>query len=177
MRWWLALCLTGLLVPARALAAEFWIDPVHGRTDADGSASSPWRSLQEVLDRGLVESRGWDSLPYKEGALLVVKNPGAPIKAGDTIYLRSGYYGDLEIVGHYNASDIHVVAQRDHTPRFRSVLVRAGSHWVFRGFHVSPEFAPSYERTLLFKIESHGWHGPVSNIIVEDCYLHSVEDS
>ncbi len=177
MRWWLALCLTGLLVPARALAAEFWVDPVHGKTDADGSASSPWRSLQEVLDRGLVESRGWESLPYKEGAKLVAKNAGAPIEAGDTIYLRSGYYGDLEIVGYYNASDIHVVAEHGHTPRFRSVLVRAGSHWVFRGLHVSPEFAPSYEETLLFRIESHGFHGPVSNIVVEDCHLQSVQDS
>ncbi len=177
MRWWLALCLTGLLVPARALAAEFWVDPVHGKTDADGSASSPWRSLQEVLDRGLVESRGWESLPYKEGAKLVAKNAGAPIEAGDTIYLRSGYYGDLAIVGYYNASDIHVVAEHGHTPRFRSVLVRAGSHWVFGGLHISPESAPKYERTLLFGIESHVREGPISDIIVQDCYLQSVEDS
>lgn len=165
------------LVPRMAHAGEFWVDPVHGNPGNDGSSSAPWQSLQEVLDAGLIESRKWESLPYKEGARLVPMNPGAPVKAGDTIYLRSGYYGDLRIGGFYNAKDITVVAQDGHEPRFRSVRARASSHWVFRGLHVSPEYAPSYEKTTLFELDSHGWRGPVRDIVVEDCHLRSIEDS
>jgi hypothetical protein len=133
--------------------------------------------LQEVLDKGLVESQRWESLPYEEGARLVPKNNGAPVKGGDTIYLRSGYYGDLRILGFYNMQDITVVAQDGHKPRFRSVRVRSGSRWVFRGLHVSPEYAPKHDQTKLFDLDSHGWHGPIHDIVVEDCRLQSIEDS
>ena len=165
------------IVPATAHAAEFWVDPIHGESGNDGSAAAPWRSLQEVLDRGFVESQGWESLPYVEGAELVEKNGGAVVKGGDTIYLRSGYHGDLEIVGFYNKQNITVAAQEGHEPRFRSVLVRASSGWVFRGLHVSPEYAPTYERTTLFDIDSHKWQGPVHDVVVEGSRLQSVADS
>jgi hypothetical protein len=99
------------------------------------------------------------------------------VKGGDTIHLRSGQYGALRIVGLYNEKTITVAAQEGHEPRFERVLVRASSHWRFRGLHVSPEHAPKYEQTTLFNIDSHGWHGPVYDIVVEDSRLQSVEDS
>jgi hypothetical protein len=166
-----------LLVPDAAYAADFWVDPVHGKPDNDGSSSAPWRSLQEVLDMGLLETQGWESLPYKPGATLVTKNAGAPVKGGDTIYLRSGYHGALRVVGFYNEKTITVAAQEGHEPRFERVLIRASSHWLFRGLHVSPEHAPKYERTTLLDIDSHGWQGPVHDIVVEGSRLQSVEDS
>ena len=137
-----------------------------------------------MLDAGLVESRSWHALPYGEGVKLVPSNEGAPVRAGDTIYLRSGYYGDLRVVGYYNAANVYVVAQDGHVPRFRSLLVQGGSHWVFRGLHISPEHAPTYEKhaptyekTVLFRIDSRSRQGPVSDIVVEDCTLQSVADS
>ena len=66
-------------------AADFYVDPVNGNMSGDGSADRPWSTLQEVLDAGLVESQVWASLPYEDGAELVVKNDGAPVQAGDTI--------------------------------------------------------------------------------------------
>jgi hypothetical protein len=166
-----------LFAPDAAYAAEFWVDPAQGRPDNDGSSSSPWRSLQEVLDMGLVETQGWESLPYAPGAKLVTKNAGAPVKGGDTIYLRSGHHGALRVVGFYNEKRITVAAQKGHEPRFERVLVRASSHWLFRGLRVSPEHAPKYERTTLFDINSHGWQGPIYDIVVEGSHLQSVEDS
>lgn len=166
-----------LCVPGAAYAEEFWVDPVHGQSDNDGSSSAPWRSLQEVLDMGLVETQGWESLPYVPGAKLVTKNPGARVKGGDTIYLRSGYHGALRIVGFYNEKRITVAAQKGHEPRFGRVLVRASSHWLFRGLRVSPEHGPKYERTTLFDINSHGWQGPIYDIVVEGSHLQSIEDS
>ena len=174
------IALVGLLLvftPDAAHAAEFWVDPVDGKSGNDGSSSAPWRSLQEVLDMGLVATQAWESLPYEEGAKLVTKNPSARVKGGDTIYLRSGYHGALRVLGFYNTKTITVAAEEGHEPRFEGVLVRASSHWRFRGLHVSPEHAPKYERTTLFDIDSHGWHGPVHDIVVEGSRLQSVEDS
>ena len=67
---------------------------------------------------GLVETQGWESLPYEQGAKLVTRNAGAPVKGGDTIYLRSGYHGALRVVDFYNEKRITVAAQAGHEPRF-----------------------------------------------------------
>ncbi len=70
----LAVCLAPLPVPAR----EFYVDPVNGSPTGDGSASRPWRTIQEVFDAGRVESQQWDKLPYTPQSKLVVRNAGAP---------------------------------------------------------------------------------------------------
>jgi len=109
-----------LLLTATSIhAADFYVDPEHGDPANDGSAESPWRSLQEVFNRRLIESRTWDSLPYKRDTRLEPKNAGAPVKAGDTILLRSGYYGDLVIENYYNKNFITFAAVEEHKPRRR----------------------------------------------------------
>jgi hypothetical protein len=168
---------TVLLISAAGRAANFYVDPEHGDPANDGSAGRPWRSLQEVFDRGRVESRTWDSLPYKQGSRLVPKNPGAPVKAGDTVWLRNGYYGDLLIQSYYNADCITIAAVEGHTPRFRSVHLRSGSHWALKGLYVSPEFGAGEKPRTLVDLESHGWQGPIHDILVEQCVLQSAEDT
>jgi hypothetical protein len=37
-------------------AADFYVDPVNGSMSGDGSADSPWSTLQEVLDAGLIQT-------------------------------------------------------------------------------------------------------------------------
>jgi hypothetical protein len=158
-------------------AAEFYVDPDRGDPANDGSLERPWRSLQDVLNQGLVQSRTWASLPYKSDSRLVPKNPTGPVKAGDTIWLRSGDYGDLVIQGHYNSDCITIAAVEGHTPRFRSVRLRSSSHWALKGLHVSPEFGTGERPRTLIDLESHGWHGPVHDLVVEDCVLRSAEDT
>ena len=158
-------------------AADYYVDPELGDPGNDGSAAKPWRSLQEVFDKGLVESRDWASFPYKSGSKLEPKNPGAPVKAGDTIWLRSGYYGDLMISGYYNPDFITIAACEGHTPRFRSVRVRSCSHWIVKGLHVSPEFGPGEKPRTMIHLESHGWRGPVHDLVVEACVVRSAEDT
>jgi len=161
----------------RLSAAEFYVDAIHGAAANDGSSALPWRSVQEVVSGRLVESREWESLPYKEGKQLVPKNAGAPIKAGDTIWLRTGDYGDLKIESLYNTGPITFAAQPGQQPRFRSILVRSSSHWVLRGLHISPEFGEGrWPRQMVF-IDAHGWRGPVHDVVVEDCVLQSAEDT
>ncbi len=166
-----------LLAAAPLHAAEFFVDPQRGDPAGDGSADRPWRSLQGVFDKGLVESRQWDALPYQDESKLVPRDAGAPVKAGDTIWLRSGDYGDLRIQGYYNAGVITIAAAEGQTPRFHSVLVRSGSNWALKGLHVSPEFGSGKKPRNLIDLESHGWQGPIHDVLVEGCTLRSTEDA
>lgn len=165
------------LFAASGHAADFYVDPEHGGPANDGSERKPWRSLQEVFSKGLVASQAWDSLPYKAGSRLVPKNPAAPVKAGDTIWLRSGDYGDLAIRGYYNADLITIAAAAGQTPRFHSIHVRSASHWALKGLHVSPEFGAGPKPRTLINLESHGWQGPIHDIVVEQCVMQSAANA
>ena len=81
----LLLCVGLCLIALQAHAREFYVDPVTGSAAGDGSASRPWRTIQEVFDAGLVESRQWAQLPYTQQSELVPRNAGAPVRAGDTV--------------------------------------------------------------------------------------------
>jgi len=153
------------------------VDPVHGSPTGDGSAGRPWRTIQEVFDGKLVESQQWDKLPYTPERKLVTRNTGAPVRAGDTIRLRSGYHGDLLIDKYYNLGTITLTAEEGHTPRLSSLHIRSGAHWTIRGLSISAEFSPKYERHTLVHLESHNWGGPVHDIVVEDCAIASVADA
>ena len=166
-----------LLITTPISAGDFYVDPEHGDPANDGSADKPWRSLQQVIDAGLVESRAWGSLPYKPDSRLVAKNAGAPVKPGDTIWLRNGYYGGLLIQSHCNADFVTIAAAEGHTPRFRSVHLRSSSHWVLKGLHVSPEHGPGKKPRTLIDLESHGWRGPIHDIVVEQCVVQSAADT
>lgn len=166
-----------LAAAAQLHAAEFYVDPAQGDPANDGTADKPWRNLQEVFRGGLVESQTWESLPYKQDSKLVAKNSGARIKAGDTIWLRSGDYGDLTIQGYYNPGVITIAAVEGQTPRFHSVHLRSASHWAVKGLHVSPEFGDGKMPRAMIHLESHGWQGPIRDVLVENCVLCSAEDT
>lgn len=178
MRYLPGLCLLALLlITSHVQATDFFIDPQRGDATGDGSADRPWQSLQAVVDRGLIASRQWDSLPYKPGCKLVPKNAGAPIKPGDTIWLRTGDYGDVMIRRYYNQDYITIAAAEGHTPRLHSIRLQSGSHWVLKGLHVSPEFGEGDRPRVMIDLESHGWGGPIRDIVVEHCVLQSAEDT
>jgi len=158
-------------------AADFYIDPVNGSTDNDGTSERPWKSLQSVIDRGLVESQKWDSLPYKDDSTLVAKNPGAPIKAGDTIWLRDGYYGKLNISGFYNSGLITISSEKNHVPHFHSILIRASSNWKINDIYVNPQSNLNDKIGTLLSIDSHSWQGPVHDIIIDNNILVSNDES
>lgn len=162
---------------APAAANTFHIDPVSGSDSGDGSAGSPWRSLQQVLDSGRVESRNWPSYPYQAGMSLVPINAGAPVKAGDTLLLRSGYYGDISIRNLYNAAIITIAAEPGHTPRLRSLLVQSAQNWSLRGLSISPSHAATYAQTTMARISNHNHFGPAWDIELIDSDLFSVPDA
>lgn len=171
------ICAFVLVVAAMSQASDFYIDPEGGDPANDGSAKKPWRSLQEVFDKGLVETRTWDALPYQADSKLMVKNAGAPVKANDTIWLKDGYYGDLKIDNCYNSGNITIASLRGHTPRFRKIKVRSSSHWVLKGLHVGAQFESGKRPRTLIHIADHNFRGPVSDVVVENCVITSADDT
>ncbi|HEY7510120.1 MAG TPA: hypothetical protein VIG50_07705, partial [Vicinamibacteria bacterium] len=165
------------LLAGPAWPADFYVDPVNGSDGGDGSAARPWRTLQAVLDADLVETRNWPSLPYAPGATLVTVNAGAPVRAGDTLWLRSGYHGAVTIQGAYNASPITVAAQAGHVPRLRSLLVQAAQNWVFRGLSLSPSHAPPLSAITIVNVRDHNFFGPARDVTVEDSEIFTVRDA
>jgi parallel beta-helix repeat protein len=172
----LLLCIGLCFAVLQTQAAEFYVDPVNGSSGGDGSTGRPWRTIQGVFDAGLVESQQWDKLPYSPQSKLVAKNAGAPVRAGDTIWLRSGFHGELLIDVYYNPGNITLAAEEGHTPRLSSLHIRSSSNWTVRGLSVSAEFSQPYRRHTLVNLESHNWRGPIHDVIVEHCVLRSVAD-
>lgn len=159
-------------------AKKFFIDPVYGSMDNDGSFDSPWSTLEEVFNHDLIETQSWDPLPYQAGvSVLVPKNEGAPIQAGDTLVLRSGLHGHVFIRGAVNARDIVIMAATGETPILADIQLSAAMHWQLIDLTFDAS-AYQFETngTFIF-IEDHGWHGPSGYIKVSGCTLRSIEDA
>jgi len=163
-----------VLLSVPVMGAEFYVDPENGDPAGDGSSGNPWQTIQEVIEANKIESREWESYPYQDGLTLVTKNPGAPIKAGDTIWLRSGYHGELLIHSYYNDDFITIAAESGHAPRLKRAYISSSSHWIIRGLQISPEYASQYEVVTLFDLEHNNYRGPIHDVVVEDCRLQSV---
>lgn len=152
----------------------FYVDPASGAIGNTGSASSPWNTLQAVIENNKIESREPAAYPYTEGAALKVKNSGAPVKAGDTIILKAGHHGSITILRYFNSQYINVIAESGAT--VSKLHVSAGSKWRFKGLTVRPDAGNTSQYALVF-LESHNWSGPTFNITVDDCNIYTVEDS
>ncbi len=166
-----------ILTPINCLATNFYIDPVYGSAQNDGSQTHPWKSLQRLFDENLIESRKWNALPYGASSYLVPENPDAPIKGGDTIYLRSGNYGKLSISSYYNTAPISIIADQGQTPVFSNIVVRSSRNWRLEGLTVNASLFSVDDFTTLVSLESHSWTGPVDSITVKRCNLSSITDS
>ncbi len=166
-----------LLTPVGGFATDFFVDPQNGSDSNNGSTSAPWKSLQRLFDNDLIESQEWNSLPYKTSSYLVTKNQGAIIKGGDTIYLRSGRFGELVISHYYNTSHISLVADPGHTPLFSNITIRSASHWTLNGLAVNPSSFSSSSFSNLISLESHNYTGPIHSIVVRNCSAKTISDS
>ncbi len=175
IRFFLTLTLLSTVTTARA--AVFHCDPIHGDMANDGSANAPWTTLQEVFDNHLIETRSYSPLPYTAASSLVTKNPGAPIKAGDTLMLRNGYHGEIFYRGIYNADYLTIMNAPGSQPTLGSIQISAGAKFIFDGLVISPENAPIFFYAQLFFLESHGYHGPSRDIVLRNCTLKGITDA
>lgn len=161
----LAAIALGFDVLSLSQAAVFYVDPGKGDMASDGSAEHPWKTVQEVFERRLIQTR--------DGAGRL-KNPDAPVKGGDTILLRSGYHGEIYYRGAYNDDYITIAAEKGHKPKVRRVFFAAAGKWIIRDLTVCPDFAPEFKRDRLIYVVN--WGGPSSDFVIEDNILFSTAD-
>jgi parallel beta-helix repeat protein len=164
-------------VPAPAGGNTYYLDPVNGRNDNAGTLGSPWGSLQSVVEDNMIETRAYTGLPYNGTNALAVRNPGAPIKAGDTLLLLDGFHGEFYLRGAYNEFPITVEAAVGRRPTLSRIFLSAGANWLFKGLTVSPSESPAYSANTLITVESHSWHGPSSHVVIDNCELYSVPNA
>ncbi|QQS06486.1 MAG: right-handed parallel beta-helix repeat-containing protein [Fibrobacterota bacterium] len=100
----------------------FWIDPVGGSPDGDGSAQRPWRTLQEVLDRRLVAYYGRQSSGDPQSPW-VLHDSEAPVQGGDRLVLKSGYHGLVRRSQFCFRKWLHIEAAPGDTPVLSQFLI------------------------------------------------------
>jgi hypothetical protein len=158
---------------------EWFIDPINGSDLGDGSQLNPWANLQNVIDANLIETRFWNKYPaggytmYKNPDYLSIKNSGAPIKGGDTIYLMSGDHGDIDISEHYNNATITVKPYTNETPVIRSIEGVSTGNWSLENITVD---RTGLSNKSLVAITNHGHRGTSENVSVIDSFLTGSTD-
>ncbi len=153
----------------------FYVNPAHPGASMSnpGTEDLPWTTFQAVIENGKIETMEPSVHPYSVFASLNVKNPGAPVQAGDTIVLRSGHHGNILVQDYFNSGYINVIADAGAT--VSRLHVQSGCRWRFKGLTIRPDAGPAEGYSLVF-LETHGWHGPVYNITIDDCSLYSIDD-
>lgn len=129
-----------------ANAKDVHVDPAWQGSDSDGSSARPWRSLKEVFERETLEP-------------------------GDTVHLRTGYYGTLNISQRRNERAVTITAAEGHVPRFAAIYLEKSSHWHLRGLSVSPSHGKTEIRGSLITIQNTS-----RDITVEDTTVMTVPD-
>jgi hypothetical protein len=186
--------------PARPSGHSFFVDPLRGSPQGDGSRAHPWRTLAEVVADGEFATapilRGPGAGPVNKAAaaleratgIMLARNPNAPIKPGDTVYLLSGDHGAVTLqgafgpglVGYANPEFITIEALPGQTPIVRQLQVLGGNKWVFRGltfqsvndkgsaFRAGEGSPPDYFLVMLM--------GPHDNIVLDHNHFLSAPD-
>jgi hypothetical protein len=149
---WLALCIAASTLPiaSAARAAEFFVDPAAA-TSGDGSAGSPWQTLEKVAAAGAF---------------------GATIKAGDTVWLRTGFHGAFAIKNGDYTPPITIAAAAGQKPTLSRVSFASTKGWVFAGASVSPSYAATPTVDTLVSIDTSS-----ARVTVQDCELFSVREA
>ncbi len=123
----------------------FYIDPVNGADDGDGSEAHPWRTLQQVVADGLIEHYR-PSENYNPDSALEIVNAGAPVKGGDRLLLRSGYHGHVALNTFVFNDWLTIAADSGHTP-------------VLSQFKLEGAFAKVYLKGFTIRKDSYGGAG------------------
>ena len=89
---------------------------------------------------------------------------------------RSGFHGEFYMQGAYNEYTITIAAAVGHRPTLSAIFLSAGANWHFIGLAVSPSESPAYERNAMAVVDSHSWHGPSRDVVIDNCEFYSVPD-
>lgn len=135
---------------------EYFVDPINGNVDNDGSKNNPWRTLTEVISSNKI------------------------FAPGDVIYLRRGYHG-MPLIKGINAGDVYIKAEEGHTPALGSLTLLNAHHWYISGLTISRSTIPAKHPDLLSKsfgviIDTQANKNSHDNTI-EYCFIYTRQDS
>ena len=170
----------------------WWVDPVNGKTPADGgdgSQAHPWNALQGVLFFKFPQGYArplLSSVPYYhvvEGKRVYVADQlgSPPVQPGDTIMLMSGNYGDI-VIGDYskqvvNPSFVTVEAASGQTPVFSTLYIRSTNKWVFKGIKVQSLLGTNNNKLSLVTVTDQGAALPTSDIILQNMQVSTADST
>lgn len=129
----------------------FYVDPIHGDSNNDGSQDSPWRSLQQVID-DYVDCTDQHGTPH---------HSNAPIQGGDTIVLvgADGHDSSIDITGCFNSDYVAIQSETLHQAKLSALHIRGGAYWEFDGI--------AFEKSggaAIIRAELHSHHGPTHHL-------------
>jgi len=157
-------------------ASSYYVDPINGDINNTGSSSSPWSTIQDLIDNGKIQSYKPVAYPHTVGNPLVPRNVGAPVQPGDTLYCRSGYQGSLFLQGYYNLDHIHIIGLANEQVTFESVRLMGSSHWTFDNVTITKEVEENYGGNL-FWLDTHSFHGGVHDVTIQNCNIYTKWDA
>jgi hypothetical protein len=183
----------GCAVPPTTFTHIWYIDPVNGKTAADGglgTQAAPWNSLQAVFS----VQPGYtvpllSSAPYRHANPANGANTfspgGGPVQPGDEILLMSGNYGDVSTsdwnIGLKNPGFVTIAAAPGQTPVLSWLATVGTSYFVFSGIKVegTADSSPTHARfpLVLVKNGNGGPATPSSNLVFTNMLVSSSDDT
>ncbi len=100
----------------------FYIDPLNGSANGDGSTKKPWLTLQQVIEDGLIQYYSHNET-YNTNSPLKLENENAPVKGGDKLVLYDGYHGNLSINNFIFKDWLTIEAAKNQKPVFSQINV------------------------------------------------------
>jgi peptidoglycan hydrolase-like protein with peptidoglycan-binding domain len=133
----------GCAAPSGAPSAHtFYVDPVNGIDTNDGSSAKPWKTLTQAKFAGNI------------------KTPKGPVMGGDTVLLRSGNFGTINITGVTNSDFVTVAPDVGASPVIAYLRVDADQKFIFKNLTFFNQVTGP-----LTRIDSSTFLGVSSNII------------
>jgi hypothetical protein len=141
-----------LFLAASAVSAKtYFSHPTKGMMGNPGTRAKPWASLEEIAKTKKLNR----------------------LKGGDSLLLYSGYHGHVSFGGH--KKDVVTIAPVEgQAPKLGRLIITKGSKWTVRGLAISPSYGKEpYKGNIVTFAEG----GPSSEIVIEDCFIHTAEDT
>lgn len=105
---------------------RYFVDPATGSAGNPGTEEAPWRTLAEVVSSGKIERRAADGTLTAAGV----------VRPGDTLVLRDGDHGKVDLSGYFNPQKVYVLAADGAQPRLAGLTIHTGAGWWIQGLTI-----------------------------------------
>jgi Right handed beta helix region len=189
---WATQVYPGCALPPTTFNHIWYIDPVNGKTPAEGglgTRAAPRNSLQAVFmvqpgyKGPLLTSAAYKHLREGVGYVFEPGPDSGPVKPGDEILLMSGDYGDVSTsdwtIGLKNPSFVTIAAAPGQTPVLSFLAAVASSYLVFSGIKVegTNDSSPLHARYPMVLVGAHGPGLTSSNVVLANMRVTSADDT